>query len=275
MLATGIELDQTALTIDADQVGKVKATLFPSNVSDGTVSWTSSSETVRVADGVVSVDPEAAVTQTLSARITASANDGSGKSAVCTVTVNPIPVRGVSVSPNRVSLEAGQTANLNATVTPAEAADQTVTWTSSDENTAVVAAGVVTAKKPGAATITATAGTRSAVCYVTVRETPAETLTLSEHTLSIDLQSDSLTRTLRAVITPDNVTDDTVLWSAGESANPVVSVNNGVVTALRRRVGHRRGQIQCRGKGHLHRHRHRAGGDRRKPRGAQCYAGCR
>lgn len=233
VLATGIELDQTALTIDADQVGKVKATLFPSNVSDGTVSWTSSSETVRVADGVVSVDPEAAVTQTLSARITASANDGSGKSAVCTVTVNPIPVRGVSVSPNRVSLEAGQTANLNATVTPAEAADQTVTWTSSDENTAVVAAGVVTAKKPGAATITATAGTRSAECYVTVRETPAETLTLSEHTLSIDLQSDSLTRTLRAVITPDNVTDDTVLWSAGESANPVVSVNNGVVTALR------------------------------------------
>ena len=85
-----------------------------------------------------------------------------------------IAATSISLDQTALSLTEGATATLKATLAP-ENATTTVTWESSDEAVATVAAGKVTAKAIGTATITAKAGTLSATCAVTVTEAPDPT----------------------------------------------------------------------------------------------------
>ena len=78
-----------------------------------------------------------------------------------------IPATGISLSETSLTLTTGDTATLTATITPSNSSD-IVEWTSSDESVATVSNGVVTAVGNGSATITATAGSVSATCAVTV-----------------------------------------------------------------------------------------------------------
>ena len=83
-----------------------------------------------------------------------------------------IPVTGVSLDQNALTLTEGDTVQLTATVEPANATNKGVTWSSDDETVATVDAnGKVTAVSAGTATITATAtdgSGKSATCTVTV-----------------------------------------------------------------------------------------------------------
>ena len=80
-------------------------------------------------------------------------------SATCELTVNAkvMPATGITLDKTTAELAEGETLTLTATVTPEDATDKTVTWTSSDETVATVVDGVVTALKAGKATITAKA----------------------------------------------------------------------------------------------------------------------
>lgn len=88
-----------------------------------------------------------------------------------------VAVEGVSVSPTEVTLEIGATETLKATVTPGNATNKKVTWSSSDDKIASVdaAKGVVTAVAAGTATITVTTvdGEKTATCEVTVKKPAA------------------------------------------------------------------------------------------------------
>lgn len=99
--------------------------------------------------------------------------DNTVSPAVVTVEAKTIKVTSVAVSPKTLDLEVGQTGTLTATVTPDNATDKTVTWTSDKESVATVANdGTVTAVGAGTATITATAANgKKGACKVTV--TPA------------------------------------------------------------------------------------------------------
>ena len=81
-----------------------------------------------------------------------------------------IDVTGVSLNKNAISLEVGATETLVATVTPNDASDQSVTWTSGDDSVATVSHGTVTATGSGNTTITVTTndGGFTATCTVTV-----------------------------------------------------------------------------------------------------------
>ena len=82
-----------------------------------------------------------------------------------------VPVTGVSVSPTTLSLTVGQTSQLTATVTPSNATNKAVTWSSSNALVASVnSSGLVTAAGAGTATITVTTvdGNKTATCNVTV-----------------------------------------------------------------------------------------------------------
>ena len=81
---------------------------------------------------------------------------------------NTIAVSGLTLDKEAVTLEEGTTLTLTATVTPDNATDKTVTWTSSDATVATVSDGKVTAVKAGEATITAKAGDKTVECKVTV-----------------------------------------------------------------------------------------------------------
>ena len=79
-----------------------------------------------------------------------------------------VDVTGITLDQDAIELNEGETATIEATVTPENATDKTVTWTSSDENVATVVNGVVTAVAGGEAVITAQVGEFTATCTVTV-----------------------------------------------------------------------------------------------------------
>ena len=96
--------------------------------------------------------------------------DGTGNIKVWTVTM---PVSSVALDKTSATLQVGKTLTLTATVTPDNATDKAVAWTSSNDAVATVDAnGVVTAKAEGTATIIATAGGKTATCTVTVKAAP-------------------------------------------------------------------------------------------------------
>lgn len=82
----------------------------------------------------------------------------------------PVSVTGVSVSPTNMTLEVGKTSTITATVSPDNATNKNVNWTSSNTSVATVSDGVVTAVAEGNATITATtvSGGYTASCTVKV-----------------------------------------------------------------------------------------------------------
>lgn len=91
-----------------------------------------------------------------------SSGGGSGGSE--TVAVDSVSISGAPSG----SINVGDTVTLSASVSPSNATNKTVTWSTSDESVATVENGVVTAVGAGTATITATAGGKSANVEITV-----------------------------------------------------------------------------------------------------------
>ena len=92
--------------------------------------------------------------------------------ATITVTAAPNPATGISLNKTATTIYTGANETLIATVEPNDTTD-TVTWTSSNTAVATVDTnGKVTAVATGTATITATAGSQSASCVVTVENAP-------------------------------------------------------------------------------------------------------
>ena len=185
-------------------------------------------ETLTIPDGTSLTVPES-VTLTNNGTI-----DSYG-----TITGNPITdenqkVTGVSLNTNTLTLEVGGTGTLTATITPDNATNQNVTWSSDDETVATVENGLVTAVGAGTATITVTTvdQSKTATCEVTVAAAtvPVTGVTLSQNQASLYYNRTPNTLTLTATVAPDNATNRAVTWA---SSNPsVAKVENGVVTAL-------------------------------------------
>ena len=77
----------------------------------------------------------------------------------------------ITLDKSSATLTEGGTLTLTATVSPVDAIDKKVVWTTSDATIATVVNGVVTTMAPGAATITAKAGDKEATCAITVLNT--------------------------------------------------------------------------------------------------------
>lgn len=154
----------------------------------------------------------------------------------CKKNVEPEPqkvaVTGVAVIPRSVTLKVGETKEIIATITPANADNKTVSWSTSDQSVATVADGLVTAVKEGSATITVTTidGGKTATCAVTVSTdtVPVTGITIDQGaTAEVE---EGKTITLTATVQPDNATDKTVTWSSSNDA--IATVANGVVTGV-------------------------------------------
>ena len=148
------EITLAALAIYVGESKAITATVKPDDATNKALTWTSSDETVATVDATGKVTGKKIGTAT----ITATAQDGSGVSGSCTVTVLP-PVKKVTVEPANLTLGQNKSYTLKATVEVfGSGTDTGVTWTSSDTTIATVdAAGkVTTTDKTGTVTITAT-----------------------------------------------------------------------------------------------------------------------
>lgn len=95
-----------------------------------------------------------------------------------------VEVESVVLNETDITMTVGDSKTLTATVSPVDATNQTVTWSSSDTSVVTVSGGNVKALKAGMATITAKAGGRSASCSVTVKNVPTASLTTAVSSLT-------------------------------------------------------------------------------------------
>ena len=226
---TGVSLSKTSLTLTEGGSETIAASVTPSNATNQAVSWSSSNTGVATVDG-----GKVTAVKAGSATITVTTSDG-GKTAKCEVTVEAkvIPVSGITVDKETLSIVEGEDATLTATVAPEDASDKTFAWSTSDEKVATVDEnGKVTAVAAGTATITATTtdGGKTAKCEVTVeaKVIPVEGVTVDKETLEM-VEGDEAT--LAATVAPEEATDKTVAWSTSDEAVATVDAE-GKVTAV-------------------------------------------
>ena len=143
-----------------------------------------------------------------------------------------VSVTNITLSSESISLVEGDSETLTATVSPSNATNKKVIWTSTDGSIASVDNGRVTALKPGNTTIKAKSddGGKTATCQVTVKAKVYNVESVSLDKTNITLtEGDS--ETLTATVYPDNATNKNVSWKSSNTS--VATVNNGVVTALK------------------------------------------
>ena len=168
-MVSGITLNETSLALNSGATGQLTATVSPSNALEKGVTWSSSNTSVATVNQNGLVTAVAGGTCT----ITCTAKDGSGKTATCEVSVTQL-VTGITLSPASLTLDLVEhfSHTLTATVSPSNASDKGVTWSSSNTSVATVnQSGLVTAVSGGTCTITCTAKDGSGVvatCLVTV-----------------------------------------------------------------------------------------------------------
>ena len=167
---SSISLSKSTLELTVGDQASLDATISPDNATNKKIRWSSSKESVATVtpDGIV----EAVSVGT--AFITARSED-SGVNAKCEITVKDrvTSVTGIALSKTSLSLTEGGEYTLVATITPDNATNKNVTWTSDNEDVATVSAeGVVKALRAGTACITATTVDqgKTASCAITVAE---------------------------------------------------------------------------------------------------------
>ena len=224
---TGISLNKNEIVLEEGESETLIVAIAPEDATDRAVTWSSSNSSVAVADASGRVSAKAAGT----AVISVTTADGLFTDS-CRVTVKPaqVPVSSITINKTGIVLETGASEKLTATVLPANATDKSVSWTSSAASVATVdASGRVTAVGMGTATITATAGGKSANCTVTVTQIMVSSITVSDAGVDVGGKV-----TLVAAVLPDNAADKSVVWTSDDAEVATVS-STGVVS------GHRAG----------------------------------
>lgn len=142
----------------------------------------------------------------------------------------PVPVASVSITGAPASLDYTKTAQLSATVLPANADNKTVTWKTSDATLATVSAtGLVTAlSKAGTVKVTATAGGKSSEVSIQVKAPVVAVtgVTMSPKTITIEAGK---TGKLTGTVAPANATNKSVTYTSADTTKATVA-SDGTVT---------------------------------------------
>lgn len=220
---TKINLDKSAVTVRVGSTEQLTATVEPAGAANKNVTYTSSDSTIASVSAGGLITGVKAGTCT----ITATAADGSGVTATCAVIVAQ-SVTGLTLSPSSISLAPSGSATLTPVITPSDATNKNVTYTSSNTSIAVVSnTGLVIGQNEGVAVITAVSVDNPAViatCTVTVG-TPVTGISLSQNSAGLETGK---TLTLIATVTPDSATNKTVNWTTSDKT--IATVSNGVVS---------------------------------------------
>ena len=168
IVVSGVGISPATVAMITAATHQLSKTISPANATNQAVSWTSSNE------AVASVSNTGLVTAKIpgTAVITVKTVDGA-KTASSTITVNSasVSVNSLSVAPASITLAVNGSSQLSKSISPSNASNQDVTWSSSNSGIATVATtGVVTGKAVGTAVVTCTSkdGNKIASASVTV-----------------------------------------------------------------------------------------------------------
>lgn len=203
--------------------------ILPATASEKAVTWkTSHPERIKV-------DAKTGKLTALKkgrAKITVTTKDGSFKDSVKITVTDKIDVKGVKLNATSKNLPKGKTYTLKATVSPSNASDKRVKWSTSDETIATVSSsGVVKGIKAGTVNITCKTVDGDIKAKCKIRVTQAVTgVTLNKTSLSVGTERKAA---IEASVLPENATIRTVTWKSSDTSVATVD-SKGVVKGIKK-----------------------------------------
>ena len=251
---SSITISPETTTIEVGETKQLTAAVLPNDAENKEIEWSSSDTSVATVDanGLVTGVASGEVT------ITATAKDGSRVTGTAQVTVSTGLVESIAVKPYTCEIEVGSKKQLTATVSPSDADNKEVEWSSSNTSVATVDAnGLVTGVAAGEATITATAKDGSGVTGTAKVTVPITALTfdgqteaqfVTWHGNEVDLKAaaDGDLTTLNWVFTPDQNTEYTEVISSDKATITAWSNENDMQSVVSISVGKQTGGILAR-----------------------------
>lgn len=227
-LIQSISLKSKSLKLGLNETYKILYTISPNDAENQTISWKSSDESVVTVDNEGNVKAVGKGT----AKITLFSSDGSGKYAVCSVSV--LPVEEISLSKINLSLKAGAKAKLTAKLSPSTAINKSIFWETSNVNIVTVdEKGNIKALTDGEAVITARAEENNEImaqCRIVV-ETPVTSVKLNSTSITLSEVFGYNTAQLTAAVLPKEASNKNIKWTSSNENVAVVS-SDGHITAL-------------------------------------------
>ena len=142
-------------------------------------------------------------------------------------------VESVNIDSTGATIKIGESIQLTATITPDDATNQAIEWSSSDNTIATVdETGKVIAQKEGTVDIVAKSKSNSektATCKITIEPANVPVESISLDTTEETIKEDGNIQ-LTATVTPDNATNKNVSWESSNTSVAIVD-NTGYVTA--------------------------------------------
>lgn len=192
----------------------------PSNAHFHDFIWTSSDESV------LTVDEAGTVTGISAGTATVTAQAHSGKTASFTMEIwNHVSE---IVPPEDFIADTDVLTPLSCTVLPENAHDKTLTFTSSDPNTAVIVGDKIKGLKPGEVTVTATAKNGVSVRFPVTVNRPVTSVKMAASSYKIDLYGQT---EIGISVYPVDASDQKLYWSSSDGTVAEVD-ENGVVYGI-------------------------------------------
>ncbi|MEF2246977.1 polysaccharide lyase family 8 super-sandwich domain-containing protein [Paenibacillus sp. IITD108] len=224
-----VALSETALQLSPGDQRQLLASVLPADATNTYLIWYSDDPAVAAVDekGMVTAVANGSTT------IYAASKENSQLLGTAAITVDTyVPVEGVTVNPAAAEVQTDRTISLEAVITPEEATNKAVEWTSSDPEIATVDSnGTVYGLTTGTVNITASSldGGHLGESTITViaRNTPAESIELP---MSIRVVKGDKVK-LTPVFYPADTTNREVQWSSEDDSIAIVD-SSGVITGL-------------------------------------------
>lgn len=223
-----ISFSQEEFSVKKDSTIKLISIVKPSSLSSDKLTWTSSDLSIATVDGngVVKGLKEGTVT------ITVTASNGIVASCVVTVVLNDINVEKIKLTPNESVIKTGTITQVIAEISPKNATNRDLVWTSSNPKIAIVDAnGYVKGLKEGTVTITAKTkdGKVVASTTISIQENLIESISFSQENISVKKDN---TVKLVPIIKPSSLSSSKLTWTSSDSSVATVD-ENGIVKGLK------------------------------------------
>lgn len=216
--ATEISLNKTQLQLEKGETVKIFANVGPANVSDMSVTWSSSNASVA------SVTQEGVITALSGGECDIKATTHNGLSSICHVKVKVEPVA-LTFNIEETSMLVGETLSVEATFSPEDVTERKLSWKSSNPDVATVKNGIVKALNPGETEISAsTVNGLTAKCHIAVTQIYVEKIELSVYDITAVIGSEI---EITATVLPENATNKELQWESKDEL--IATVNRGIV----------------------------------------------
>lgn len=161
---------------------------------------------------------------------TVSSSSSQSTSTTTSSKPSKVNVSSIEIDTGDVGLLVGESKVLTATVSPSNATDKIITWTSNDKDTVMIdSEGEIKALGVGEATITVkTSNGKEDTIKVTVNPIKVSEIKVSE--TDVNLKVDEI-KSLTVEVLPEDATDKTAIWSSENEE--IAIVDNGVITAVK------------------------------------------